>query len=34
MVMRRKRYTAEEIVNKLYEADGLLSEGRTVASGV
>ncbi len=29
--MRRKRYSAEEIVNKLREADVALSQGLTVA---
>ena len=29
--MARKRFSAEEIVNKLREADVLLSKGRTVA---
>ena len=28
--MKRKRFTAEEIVNKLREADVLISQGRTV----
>ena len=29
--MPRKRFTAEQIVNKLREADVLISQGRTVA---
>ncbi|UCE62389.1 MAG: transposase, partial [Phycisphaerales bacterium] len=29
--MSRKRYTAEQIVNKLREADVLLARGKTVA---
>lgn len=29
--MRRKRFSAEQVVNKLREADVLLSQGRTVA---
>ena len=29
--MSRKRYTAEEIINKLHEADVLQSQGKTIA---
>ena len=28
--MSRKRYTAEEIINKLHEADVLQSQGKTI----
>jgi transposase-like protein len=29
--MSRKRYTAEEIINKLHEADVLRSQGKTIS---
>ena len=29
--MKRKRYTPEQIIRKLREADGLLAEGKTIA---
>ena len=32
--MARKRFTAEQIVNKLREADVLLSQGKTVVQAV
>jgi putative transposase len=32
--MSRKRYTAEEIINKLHEADVLQSQGKTISEVV